>query len=323
MTTAMQAHPTALIQSLNAAIKSLIDAHPLFLLVDPALHDPLATMAEAAALPKQSIPIQAIPPNRRPYLLDIHSAALNEKVLNHSLRLGLEEAQGVYDLPDGSPRSLCAWIEGAPGQTITDLASALARRATLSMPQVHAVSFRYWDPRITAHLPRVLGEGEMSSMLADIGAAAWWAFVPQANGPQHLVSLGKGGLVRTGGPDAAHRWVLDAPQWRALTALGWANRMAQLVPAWGLNERPDQGALERVANQALTWGLASESDVLHFAYFALAYHPEFDGHPKVRAALEAAKASDDTSFTDITQAWDESFKEELRKGGGQARATVH
>ncbi|TSJ88115.1 DUF4123 domain-containing protein [Chitinimonas sp. BJB300] len=317
-----QANPDALIQSLDAAIKSLIDAQHLYLLVDPALHDPIATMAEAAALPKQSIPIQAIPPNRRPYLLALDSAARHEKVLNASLRLGLEEGLGAYDLPDGSPRSLCAWLVATPGQTLANLASALARRAVLSVPDVQTVSFRYWDPRVTAHLPRVLGEGEMSALLTEIGATAWWAYTPQANGALQLTSLGKNGPDRTGEQDAARRWVLDGPQWRALTALGWANRLVQLVPDWGLEAQPDHGTLERLANQALVWGLASESDVLRFAYFALTTHPHFDTHPRVRTALEAAKASEDTTFTEISQTWDESFIEELRKGKGQTHANV-
>ncbi|PHV10533.1 hypothetical protein [Chitinimonas sp. BJB300] len=322
MTASMQASPSLLIQSLDAAINSLLDAQHLYLLVDPALHDPIATMAEAAALPKQSIPIQAIPLNRRPYLLDLHSVARNEKVLNNSLRLGLEEGLGAYDLPDGSPRSLCAWID-APGQKINDLAAALARRTALSMAGVQAVSFRYWDPRITVHLPRLLGKAVMTDLLADLGATAWWAFATQANGAQHLTSLGQSEPARTLVDEAAHQWALDGTQWRALTALGWANRLARLVPDWGLEAQPDQGTLEHVATQALAWGLASESDVLRFAYFALTYHPQFDTHPKVRTALEAARANEQTSFAEITQAWDESFKEELRKGVGPTRATVH
>lgn len=163
----------------------------------------------------------------------------------------------------------------------------------------------------------------MSAFLGEIGAVTWWTFFPQSDGTQHLASLGHGRSLDMANQKFAHRWVLDSGQWQALTALGWANRIRQLVPSWDLPSPPDHLSLERIANQALAWGLTSEHDLLCFAYFALAYHPQFDKHPKVRAALEAAKNDGDISFADITQGWDESFKEELGKGGGQARATVY
>jgi hypothetical protein len=92
-----------------------------------------------------------------PYLVPVSRDWAGELLLQDSVELALREAcQSAKTLP--APRGVAAWLFVDPAKEVL-LKTRLSSRAKLGT-LVHRAEeslFRYWDPRVFAQLPRVLG----------------------------------------------------------------------------------------------------------------------------------------------------------------------
>lgn len=312
----------ALRQALGEAVADADTAvgSSLCVLVDPTLHDPLAEHADTRALLRLPLHIDAFAPGQRPYLLVIHDSLAQERALNTTVRVAVEECLGLHDddREAGQPRSVCAWITA---DTLRDpqqqraLAYGLALQASVLPPPPYAgqrKTFRYWDPRLSVHLPRCLGEAVWRQTLAGLRIRGWWNL--QAGGV--LAPVGAVVAPDPGDrPPTAQAWTLDTRQWQALLAIGWGQRVAQLLPDWELPQMPEPSAIDDAVRRALAHGLHEEADVLGFAQCALTYHPQFDRHPEVARSIETLPRAGGVAhgFAALTQRWPETLLDQLHQ----------
>lgn len=300
---------------INTLYCQIFGAHeedwPAFILIDPALKDPLKENSDFAscwnAVPRQRIPVHGWPDEKCPYLLPLAGRSAQDR--SAALRFAYEETLGRYDDEQGQGRSFCAWL--SPFDiTINRLGARLAQRAVAFPPQHStSVAFRYWDPRLSADIPRVLGQETWQTHLGLLGLRRWICLTRRHDNVEiaHLPE------ARSETSDAADRlaWRLDVTQWRSLEILSMRNRLIQCSAAWDLKTQHGSDELETIARRALEHGLSEECDILRFAYCALNIHPEFDRHPEV---AEAISSLGQTGFAEMVSDWPEGFIAELASG---------
>lgn len=318
--TLTQAAITTLRRTLGEEVIDADTVHgtALCVLVDPALHDPLAEHEDTRALLRLPLNIEAIDPPQRPYLLVIHDSVAQERAVNATLRVAVEEHTGLYDGEARQPRSVCAWItaEGlSHPQAQRNLAYALGHRATIVPPSPYPrerTVFRYWDPRIAQHLPGHLGDAWVQALHA-MHVQSWWSL--QADGT--LANLGP--VLPPGTDDTSPvplAFDLDTRQWQALLGVGWCNRLAQVLPAWELPLAPEPRAVEDAVRRALAHGLHQEADLFSFVYCALNLHPLFYRHDEVARGIAALPADGPhrSGFAALFEQWDDEWTRVLHTG---------
>lgn len=310
----------ALRQALGEAVidADTVVGQPLAVLVDPALHDPLAEHEDTRALLRLPLNIEAIDPPQRPYLLVIHDSLAQERALNATVRIAVEECLGLHDVEARQPRSVCAWITAdalRDPQGQRTLAYGLARQSSVLPPPPYANqrrTFRYWDPRLSVHLPRCLGEAAWQQALSGLRIQGWWSL--QAGGV--LAPVGPAVEPSAGDrPPRAQDWTLNTQQWQTLLAIGWGQRVAQLLPGWELPQTPAPSAIDDAVRRALAHGLHEGADVLAFAQCALTYHPQFDRLPEVARDIEALPRTGGLAhgFAALTQRWPDALIDRLQQ----------
>lgn len=300
---------------------------PLCVIVDPVLHDPSGEVEDTQTLIRLPLSIDTLEPELRPYLLVIDDSIAQERVLNSTFRVAAEELLGRHDGEAGQPRSVCAWITaddlGHP-QAQRDLALALSRCATIAPPPPYPrerTVFRYWDPRIAMHLSACLGEAWARALCA-MRLRGWWGLQP--NGMLTCFSP----LQKTGTDSADLAFSGFAPnahQWQTLLAIGWCNRVAQLLPAWELPHAPEIRVVEDAVRQALSHGLHEEIDILGFVHCALSIHPLFYRHDEVARSIAALPAAGPhrSGFAALPTRWDDELTRVLHSGQWLNNTATH
>lgn len=302
--------------------EQLATACPIAILVDPALHDPLATHPDTRSLPRLHSVVRGIEQSRRPYLLLLADSEINERALNASVRVATEERAGVHDGTDGAPRSVCAWLVPPRHQSANwkRTLAALNRRATLmARPPGRSERkvFRFWDPRVSVHLHATLGTAAWTECLQDLGVNQWWCL---NDDPQSDDALACAGIVDNPLADINDSppcgWRLDDAQWRELQRLNWTNRILHAATSWDLVRPTERKQAIDIARRALDHGLSDERDVLRFANLALTTHLQFDDHVDVRRMLKTwhEAGAQPGAFASLTQQWSEEFAVLLEHG---------
>jgi hypothetical protein len=159
--------------------------------------------------------------------------------------------------------------------------------------------FRFFDPRITPHLPGILGAKWMSA-LRYLGVQRWLTI----DGASQLVPVGPVNTDHSARAVAGPGWAFEQHEWDALTRLGWCNLVKHLMQHWEIAEPVSHSVVTRAVDGAWAWGWRSESDILRFAHCALTLHPEFDQYPPFREALaqlQQAGNADDSFARVVTE----------------------
>jgi len=287
-------------------------------LIDPTIADPLAHDLHTRDLPRVPLKGWMFEPQKSPYVIVLQNNVRDERALNTIVRVAVEEGQGAHDTEDGQVRSVCGFLirhEGrsnGPSRSPAVLAATIARLGWVLPPfprAKHSV-FRFWDPRITPHLPAILGAGVWLQCQQTMGTTTW-------------LTVHGGGVLKAVRPSPQLRndaeplscLRINAHQWKALVHLGWRNRIEQIATGWELPGIPDERLLNEIVSRAMGYGLESEADVLAFGQLGLTVHPLFDQHPDVARILSNPG---EHSFAVTARRWNDTFIDTLRRGLWQA-----
>lgn len=300
----------AALQRALLQLREVIGARPVSIFIDPLLGDPLAAhpdtvqcLASGAAV-VQSLPrIHAdVDAARAPYLIHAPSEPAAERLINASVDIALREA--TNRMPNGyRGRCVCAWLpdDTAPQAT----AARLARSAAVIAPHGRAHPFRYWDPRVRWHLPRVLPPGHWQRLRSRLGN--WHNITPMGQ----LEGLPGSSEAAASDETRDQRLRFDDAAWGRLKDVTLCNKVLALCPQWGIalsNSLPP--LVEQAINDCRSHGFDTEQDILVYCACALTAHPRFDRHPAVSAALKEARAMG-ASLQHALQGFDNSFWQQL------------
>lgn len=280
--------------------------NPLALFVDPELGPPQSWMEllKKSGAEQLRLPFGPWEPSgiKRPWLVVLPDEEANERLVNASVRLGVEEALGLHDRDEGaSPRSICAWLTPPPrfsqhwesvAQWGAQTATHLANQAVLKLEahgKVHRRVWRFWDPRGLAFHKEALRDAQWSQLR---GPVFRWFYLGQDG-------QNKGSLVEAPGSGCVADHYADtgidlAPgQAAVLSRVGVAHKVQRLLPEWMAADEqeqramalPDIASVSAVLGRAQSYGLAAEVDLLSFARAAFTVHESFDQHPALQALL--------------------------------------
>lgn len=276
----------------ESALSSVRDAASIdgsiTLVVDPQLADPLGESAEVReALERRLLRRVSVPrihddidPARAPYLLHSADELAIERVVNASINIAVRELHRLLG-EQYRARSVCAWICGEPDPLA--VARRLSNCARIRRPNGDSWVLRVWDPRVIAHLPRVLAPSQWKAVTGI--SDTWYTFGIDAAFADAMTTL-KGSDL----PPAPHPFQLDTRTWVALERIGPINQIISLAEEWGL---PVGTALmqkvDGLVKKCVELGFEAEQDLLVFAACALTSHECFDEHPLVQSALNLAR----------------------------------
>jgi len=303
-----------LVDAALTVLRQAAGSQALALLVDPTLCDPFSRVederggpgglpAPFSELPKHLSAVEGLvhmeplrlehqdfDQRRWPYLIVLPSEPACEGLLNASVRAALAETQGqVAEHYRG--RALCGWQVLEPsdeplGVRARHCARAWVRAAKLRRPNGEAGYLRVWDPRVAAHLPRVLNADHARALQP---AAHGWYWL-DIEGRIRLDGLGE----LSTGPEPAPSAVpaVTLTEWDALRRIASINTLQGVAQTLGvpLPER-SWAELDRALLRCHRLGFETDQDALVFGTAWLTVHPAFDSHPEVADALRKARST--------------------------------
>jgi hypothetical protein len=310
-----------LIERSLLALRAAAGPGPLAVFVDPTLSAPAElhedwqrTLQDTeAAGATQWVQLGHIhdnfDPHRHPGFFYLENEQATERLLALTIQIAAREALNDYG-PEHHARCLCGWILNAPpAQVLKQVFTQLAR---VHKPNGATWYLRYWDPRVTWHLPRVLTSVQLQ--LAHQAMGHWWAISPMnqlvCTSQSHTRAKSKASAV-----EAVNGQTLplhfDSKGWALLERLGVVNTVLRL--AWEWDVLPTESAAQRVdelVQRCHARGFYSDQDALIFSACGLTSHARFDEHPAVDKALRQA-GQDGQSLQAALSRFEETFWSDL------------
>ncbi|WP_320534205.1 DUF4123 domain-containing protein [Robbsia andropogonis] len=283
------------------ALKSWFRRHPdmrCLLVIDPTQNDPAADGSRLlASLSRIDLTIdhEAVSPAHYPYLLelDLESTA-GADALAQSVELAFDDRR-PQAMAEGMGQRIGGWL--ATTAAPQEVASHCSRMMLQRDDRDRLCLLRFYDPRAFALLWHVLSPVQQQSLLGPI--QAWHTLDASAMPVSRLNTMGR-----------RDEFELDAAQWQAIHRHGIVNR-ALALHAYDQDRQPHQHEVDvavAAAARARQYGLIDEEDEVKFVSHALAWHPEFDLHPKVLQIL-GRKADDEFYAEQIEQLTPEEIEE--------------
>lgn len=302
------------IETLNIALTEWFSRHRdmrCFLAVDPSqrslINGNAADREPFAKLPRADVVIDhdAYPQAHCPYLLELDlSKPIGVDALAQSVRIAFEDRR-PGSMAEGLGQRVGGWL--ASSASLDDIARHWARLVLQRDYSGRACVLRFYDSRAFALLWPLLSHAQRQTMLGPV--QAWHVLSASARPDIHLASS-----------DAQANFLLSAAQWEEIHRHGLVNR-ALALHAQAFGRQPAPGEIEiAVAAGARSerHGLIDSDDQVAFICHALAWHPQFDLHPKV-AQLLAGKATDDFYISQIGQLSADEI-DEIRQGSWHQRS---
>lgn len=278
----------ARIESLNVALTGWFSQHQdmrCFLAVDPSQRDltkdDVDGRAPFASLPRADVVIahDAFTESHRPYLLELDlSTPAGVDALAQSVRVAFEDRRPA-SMAEGLGQRIGGWL--ASHASLDEVTAHWSRLMLQRDDKGHTCVLRFYDSRALALLWTVLSQAQQQDMLGPV--RAWHVLDAHARPSIHLAS-----------PVSRANFMLSPAQWRNIHRHGLVNR-ALALHAQTRDRQPEPGEIETaVAAAARTerYGLIEPDDCVAFIGHALAWHPQFDLHPKVSQLLGRRAASD-------------------------------
>lgn len=298
----------AQIETLNVALTRWFSQHRnmrCFLAVDPSQRDlslgDVDDTGPFASLPRAEVAIDhdAFPEAHRPYLLglDLKTPA-GVDALAQSVRIAFEDRR-PESMAEGLGQRTGGWL--ASYASLGEVAVHWSRLVLQRDDSQRTSVLRFYDSRALALLWTILSEEQQQAMLGPV--RAW-----------HVLDAGARPIVHLASPDARSNFTLSATQWQEIHRQGLVNR-ALALHARACGRQPEPGEIVgavAAAARAERYGLIDRDDQVAFIGHALAWHPQFDLHPKVSQLLDR-RAADDFYTAEIGQLSADEINE-IRQG---------
>jgi hypothetical protein len=294
--TSLAMNEDARIESLNVALTEWFSQHRnmrCFLAVDPSQRDlnrgDVDDRPPFASLPRADVVIShdAFPESHRPYLLELDlSTPAGVDALRQSVRVAFEDRRPA-SMAEGLGQRIGGWL--ASHASLEEVAAHWSRIVLQRDDKGRACVLRFYDSRALTLLWTAMSQAQQQAVLGPV--RAWHVLDVRARPSVHLAS-----------PELRTNFMLSPAQWRDIHRHGLINR-ALALHAQTRDRQPEPGEMEAaVAAAARTerYGLIEPDDCVAFIGHALAWHPQFDLHPKVLQLLDR-RAVDDFYTAEIGQ----------------------
>ena len=229
-----------------------------------------------------SIAHDDIDPEAMPYLLHAPSEHVAERAIECTLRIALMET--LANRPTAATRQVCAWIVGEV--TPRPLAIRLSDAALIRKPDGSRRPFRYWDPRVMWHLPRVMPPFEWASLRDAVGK---WLTLDMTN---QLTALPPVDTNHAHSVSGMHKMRMGAQpctplQWATLSRIGAINMAMAQAHEWGITPTHEVAShIDALLQTCHALGFDTERDEQVFVACGLTSHIQFYEHPEVNIALK-------------------------------------
>lgn len=261
-----------LVEDAIVSLRKALDTRPsrrVVLVSDPTLGDPIAPLVTELGLP--SLPVsapRALKLPAVPYLVEVDDEAREERLVNASLRMAVDQALGPAPGNDRR-RSMCAWLPTS--EPLSAIAEELGRRMRIVDERGDSRAFRFWDPRVTQHMAALFPAQPPSSWLTK----SEWGYI-----------------------DAFGRWKLlpampeahqAPPAWPVLQQLSRMNAVQQQLAIKGLAHPPEvMSQIDASLGAGIRAGLVEEVDLISFAAHRVRLQVGIERSPLIRDAMEEA-----------------------------------
>lgn len=250
----------------------------VYILCDPILGDPAASwLDENLDVPEPQRISCALGRDMQPYLLAVPQGHAGELLLQASVERALDEAEyASTNVP--APRSVCAWLVLETSAS-PDFCRELARKARspFAGDKESAGLFRYWDPRVFVHLPRVLG----ASFENWFGFPVRWRWIDGSGALREMRIT----PTTDASPTSTH-YIADAMR-ESLENLQYINQVLVHTGLIAQGREADHGVVvERHVRQARRLGCATSRDIVMYAATSLQIGAHFEGAPCLKALMQ-------------------------------------
>lgn len=243
----------------------------LYILCDPMLEDELGAAANEKDYPcrKLDFTYSDLERSSNPYLIEIADEPQAERFVNFSIQVAVDEVLKNQAISP-SPRSVCAWII-APELNLNTFASLLGKSATLVDPYQIGVKrlFRFWDPRVMTHLPRIFSGLPFEHWL---GANTAW------------LTMNIDGVLECTHFTNVHAesdWPFEPTkqQWDAIARIENLNQVLRLSEAWSSQDFLSTSiAIDNALIRAQRLGIVESLDSITYALLYRSLGGAFEKH---------------------------------------------
>lgn len=256
----------------------LADGATWYVLVDPAINDPLEEVDGRDQATPVLIQHQDLPGHFRPYLLKLGDIGRDSRI-DRTIRIAVDEATRKSP-QNGSKRSICGWI--ASEHKSEAVASYLARQARIAVLGRSRL-LRIWDPRTLDLLQHLLTVESMRTLVPP--ESRWWWL-----GRDSAVKQLERSVADTGGEA---QLPIDDKGVESLLLAESLHSTLNVLQDMKSDVGPEtvriiMGALRRARSH---WGVAEPVDLVRFALHARLVHEAFDSDEQVRLAMNASSSS--------------------------------
>ena len=187
----------------------------------------------------------------------------------------------------GAPPVICAIVEC--DKAAHRLQRHLADRLVLPKPTEGTAIFRFYDPRVFAHLRWILKPEQLGALL---GSVARWTYLDR-----------QAGCVTVDGAKVPNDdFSLTSAQYKQVERIELIERALEALRGSGAAITPDMPSLlDAQLAKGETYGL-SGGDLLAFALHGTVVSPYFDRHPRVRTVFQASEKS---PYAEAVASWTE------------------
>jgi len=281
-----------------------------FLIVDPSQRDVVdgdEADSPFAGLPHAFVEIRhdGFPDEHRPYLMQLDvTTPEGLALLTQSVRLAYEDRRPA-SMAAGLGQRIGGWL--ASFAALHDVAAHCSRHALQYDEAGRPCVLRFYDARALSLIWPTLTTTQQQALLGPV--KIWHA----------LDACAKPHAYRADGLRAD--LALTAAQWQEIHRHGLVNR-ALALHGLAINRQPEPAevdAAQAAAARADHYGLHDRDDRIAFVGHALAWHPQFDSHPKVAQLLDKKMPSD--FYTAAVAALTDDDIADIRKGAWRDRST--
>jgi hypothetical protein len=200
---------------------------------------------------------------------------------------------------EGRPPLFCSVLET---EAVTDtILEHLAESLLLHKPVDGSVVFRYYDPRVYAHLSWILGSAQMHALM---GPVTRWTYLDMAGAWQEASFDGNG----SGGLAVADE------QYGQIARLDFVRQALKLLRDAGVTTSADMTRqLDKQLRKAERYDLPPE-DQIPFALHGVLVASNFDRHPQVQSALSQVHK---TPYAEAVGRWSDNDWQRIRQESAQ------